>query len=105
MTRRAVSIAVAINLIGMFVTILGAEQIVGSLAARILSTSGLSPFAPPSSQMAAQTIQPLDVLVVQANTNTLLSHFVSLACALSLKRFISRLDPPSTEERRRIRNR
>jgi len=103
MTRRAVSIAVTINLVGMFVTILGAEQIVGSLAARILSSSGLSPFAATSANLVAQTIQPLDVLVVQANTNTLLSHYISLACALSLKKFISRLDPPSTEEKRRLR--
>ena len=45
-----------------------------------------------------QTLQPLDVLVVQANTNILSSHFVSLACLLWLSRMVDQLDPPSLEE-------
>ena len=41
-----------------------------------------------------QTLQPLDVLIMQANTNVLSSHFVSLACLLWLARMINLLDPP-----------
>jgi hypothetical protein len=42
-------------------------------------------------------LQPLDILVVQANNNTIFSHFCSLAAYLFLGRSISQLDPPSVE--------
>ncbi len=87
---------------GMFVTLLGAEQIVGSLAAKVLTMQGVSPFGNAASMaVATQTLQPLDILVVQANTNTLLSHFVSLACALYLTKSVHKLDPPSEDEKRK----
>ena len=88
----------------MLVTLIGAEQIVGLLAAKVLTIQGLSPFQAPfgaglgGAGLGAQSVQPLDVLIVQANTNTLLSHFVSLVCCLILTRSVHLLDPPSVED-------
>jgi len=84
----------------MALTLIGAEQIVGLLAAKALTSvqNGGGNFALGAGGVASQTLQPLDILVVQANTNTLLSHFVSLGCSLFLTRSVRRLDPPSVEE-------
>lgn len=103
MIRRAISIGSYLNIMGMFITLIGAEQIVGLLAAKALTSQGISPFGVAVSgaglgTIASQTLQPLDILVVQANTNTLLSHFVSLVCTLYLTRSVRRLDPPSVED-------
>ena len=95
MLRKAISIGVLLNVIGIFFAIMGAEQIVGVLAIKVLTarTGGLA--LDPSS--AAMALQPLDILVVQANTNTLFSHFCSLVALLYMSRSILKLDPPSTE--------
>lgn len=103
MIRRAIAIGSTINLIGMFVTLIGAEQIVGLLAAKVLTMQGISPFlsgggAVGAVGLGAQSVQPLDVLIVQANTNTVLSHFLSLVCCLILTRSVHVLDPPSVED-------
>ena len=101
--RRVIRIGTMLNLFGMAITLLGAEQIVGVLAAKVLTMQGL-PLGGAGggfgggAVLGAQSIQPLDILIVQANTNTLLSHFVSLVCALWLVRSVHRLDPPSTDE-------
>lgn len=94
MLRRAIQTGCTINLLGMAATLLGAEQIVGSLAIKVLTQSGIQVTA--YGQMPAQ-LQPLDILIVQANTNTLLSHFCSLCGFLWMVRFIKKLDPPSKE--------
>jgi hypothetical protein len=94
MLRRAVKVGCTINLAGMFATLLGAEQIVGALAIKVLTQSGIQVTA--YGQMPAQ-LQPLDILIVQANTNTLLSHFCSLVGYLWMVRFIHKLDPPSVK--------
>lgn len=100
--RRLVASGLLINLIGMLVTIIGAEQIVGGLAARVLSMQGVTPFGGGVSGavngVSSQTVQPLDILIVQANTNTLFSHFVGLLCGVYFNRWIDRLDPPSTDD-------
>jgi len=98
--RRAVTIGAALNLLGMLVTLIGAEQIVGLLSAKILTMQGVTPFGGGvgSLGLTTQSIQPLDILIVQANTNTLLSHFLSLGCCLILTRSVHLLDPPSVEE-------
>lgn len=98
--RRVIRIGTVLNLFGMAITLLGAEQIVGVLAAKVLTMQGLplgGGFGG-GGVLGAQSIQPLDILIVQANTNTLLSHFVSLVCGLWLVRSVHRLDPPSIEE-------
>ena len=92
--RRTIEVGVTLNVIGMFFTIIGAEQIVGALAIKALTTSRSL-----SLTMDANTLlQPLDILVVQANTNTLFSHFASLVSLLYLSRQLRKLDPPSVEQ-------
>jgi len=92
--RRTITVGVTVNLLGMLVTLLGAEAIIGLLAAKVLTSQGVIT----SPSMAPQLLQPLDILIVQANTNTLLSHFFSITSLLYLTRWVSRLDPPSTED-------
>ena len=96
--RRAVKVGLFINLAGMFITILGAEQIVGTLAAKVLTMQSAFGQTAGSVSSYGPSLQPLDILIVQANTNTLFSHFVSLACTLYLNRWVDRLDPPSQED-------
>ena len=82
-------------MVGLLASVLGAQVIVGSLAAKSMQVfvGGVA-----GGIVGGQTLQPLDVLIVQANTNILSSHFVSLACLLWLARTIDLLDPPSLED-------
>lgn len=96
--RRVIKVGATINLTGLFTSVLGAQFIIGSLVAKSMSNvigfgAGIS-----GGMVSAQTLQPLDLLVVQANTNMLTSHFISLACLLWLTRMVDKLDPPSLEE-------
>lgn len=82
--ERAGSIAAVgttLNIVGMVLCLLGAETIVGTLAAKALtqSTASVTPggFVP-------SPVQALDVLIVQANTNTLFAHFISLCANMRL---------------------
>ena len=81
--RRAIRVQVGLNLVGLFLTLLAAEEIVGSLALKVL-TAGNGLLYGGSGVGAEGFVQPLDILIVQANTNTLLSHFASLSTALYL---------------------
>lgn len=92
--RRAVQVGVTINLVGLLVTLIAAEEIVGLLAIKVLTNRNGANFM---MMDGASALQPLDILVVQANTNTLLSHFFSLASLLYLTDRIRTLDPPSSE--------
>jgi hypothetical protein len=98
MIRRTITIGSVLNLSGMFLALIGAQQIVGLLASKLLTMQGVTPFAMTAAGVSAQTLQPLDILIVQANTNTLLSHFISLICGLVMTRGIDKLDPPSVED-------
>ena len=102
MVRRAISVGVTLNLVGMALALVGAEQIVGSLAVKVLTQQG-GVFGGVD-RVAVQTLQPLDILVVQGNTNTLLSHFCSLVSLLYQTKLVRQLDPPSVEgdERKRL---
>jgi hypothetical protein len=76
-----------INLVGMLLTLLGGQAIIGSLLAKSLSQpQGNAIFA----ERLAQFVQPLDIFVVQANTNTILAHFVGVVATLWLLRSMSR---------------
>jgi len=98
MLRRTITVGSILNLVGMFVTLIGAQQIVGLLASKLLTMQGVTTFGMNAAAVSAQTLQPLDILIVQANTNTLLSHFISLVCCLIMTRGVDKLDPPSIEE-------
>ena len=93
--RRVIKVGVSLNLVGLLTSILGSQYIVGTLVAKSMTSFGLGGVAAGG---VVQTLQPLDVLVVQANTNILSSHFVSLACLLWLSRMVDQLDPPSMED-------
>jgi hypothetical protein len=95
MLRRAIRIGVLLNLIGLAVTLVAAEEIVGSLAIKVLTNQRVPT---PGAYMAPmEGLQPLDILIVQAITNTLLSHFCSLVGLLFLTDRVAQLDPPSEE--------
>lgn len=72
MLLRAVRVGISINLLGLLLHLLAAQQIIGSLAIQVLSNSNL----------LQGGLQPLDVLIVQANTNALLSQYCSLVSLL-----------------------
>jgi hypothetical protein len=97
MLRRTIQVGTTLNLLGMFVTIIGAEEIVGTLCAKVLTTQGV-PGGVMAAAGASQIVQPLDILIVQANVNILLSHFVSLTCTYLLNKWVDKLDPPSIED-------
>eukprot|EP00562_Extubocellulus_spinifer_P011853 CAMPEP_0178539730 /NCGR_PEP_ID=MMETSP0697-20121206/656_1 /TAXON_ID=265572 /ORGANISM="Extubocellulus spinifer, Strain CCMP396" /LENGTH=339 /DNA_ID=CAMNT_0020172033 /DNA_START=62 /DNA_END=1081 /DNA_ORIENTATION=- len=100
--RRAITVGSALNLAGMLATLLGTFVIIGGLATKVLTAGlgggGAVVMGGGPNAVALQTVQPLDILIIQANANTLLSHFVSLFLTLFLTRFVMRMDPPSTED-------
>ena len=85
--RRYCQISVVIALIGMFVTIISAEMIVGNLVSKTLLSSQVIGVVPVLSATGAaqNTLQALDIFLVQANTNALVAHFAPLACYLFLQ--------------------
>tara|TARA_B110001450_G_scaffold235313_1_gene239929 strand:+ start:67 stop:939 length:873 start_codon:yes stop_codon:yes gene_type:complete len=102
MLRKSITLGTYLNLAGMTLSILGAAQIVGSLAIKVLTTSA-NPAQTMYQQGGIMLIQPLDILVVQANNNTLFSHFCSIVAYLFLGRSIEQLDPPSVDDNERTR--
>ncbi len=76
---RILYIGLGINLIGMLLTILGAQAIVGSLVAKSFA-QGIGIF----SGNIQRFINPLDIFVVQANTNTIMAHFIGLISTLGI---------------------
>ena len=90
--RRYCQISVVIALIGMFVTIISAEMIVGNLVSKTLLSSQVVGVVPVLSAngVAQNTLQALDIFLVQANTNALVSHFAPLVCYLFLQTQIPR---------------
>lgn len=78
---RILKIGLFISLGGMLATLLGGEATVGALLAKALSQpQGAAVFGAPGS--VSQYVQPLDIFVIQANTNILLAHFVGLVFTL-----------------------
>jgi hypothetical protein len=79
----------------MMFALLSAEQIVGTLASKILSAGSVGYGAPAgvtlNGALAAMPIQAVDIFLVQANTNSLLSHFTSLVCYLFLQTRLPKL--------------
>jgi Protein of unknown function (DUF3611) len=71
-------IGVVVNLVGMFLTLLGAGAIVGTLAIRAQqgNFSAVGGFS--------QTIQPIDLQIIQASFNVVFAHFVGLTSSLWL---------------------
>ncbi len=82
---QALRIGLFINLIGMLLTIFGAQAIVGSLVGKSFS-QGFAVF----SGNSLRFITPLDIFLVQSNTNTIMAHFVGLIATLWLLQCMNR---------------
>ena len=87
-TLQILRLGLIINLVGMLLTILGAQAIVGVLLVKSLSLPQVGAIYSPN--QVNQAIRPLDILVVQANTNTVAAHFVGLLASLWLLNRINR---------------
>lgn len=85
-TVQVLRLGVMVNLGGILVTLLGAQAIVGTLVARSISPQAVTTqlFDP------TRIISGLDMLVVQANTNTVSAHFAGLVVSLWLLYRITR---------------
>ncbi|MGD1907984.1 MAG: DUF3611 family protein [Leptolyngbyaceae cyanobacterium] len=78
-----------ISLGGMLISLLGGQAIIGALLAKALSQpQGAAVFG--AGANVTQFVQPLDIFVVQANTNILLAHFGAISCTLWLFRTVNR---------------
>lgn len=73
-----IKIGIIINLVGMFITLIGAASIVGALTLR--SQQGV--FA--GAGNFNLTIQPLDFQIIQSSFNIIFAHFVGLVTSLWL---------------------
>ncbi|XP_010530742.1 PREDICTED: protein TIC 21, chloroplastic-like [Tarenaya hassleriana] len=84
---RGLKNGIMVNLLGMGGAILGMQATVGFLVAKALTTSanpfyqGVSPGYSP--------VLALDIFLVQASANTILSHFLGLVCSLELLRSVT----------------
>ena len=98
MLRKSIQVGVTLNLVGMLFCLLSAEQIVGTLAIKVLTSAApaRTTMALLESSSGSSFLQPLDILVVQANTNTLFSHFTSLVALLYMTKSLAKLDPPTS---------
>lgn len=74
---------IMINIIGMGTTLLGISTLVGLLVAKTLGNASINPFLA-GTAAGYNPVLALDVFLVQAATNTLLGHFLSLICSLWL---------------------
>ncbi|MBE9222837.1 DUF3611 family protein [Cyanobacterium stanieri LEGE 03274] len=83
-TLNLIRIGLVLNLVGMLFAILGAEALVGLTLAKLLT---LSPqLIGPNTD---QYVNSLDMLIIQANTNTIAAHFSGIATSLFLLNRIS----------------
>ncbi|MFN6566576.1 hypothetical protein A6770_13350 [Nostoc minutum NIES-26] len=86
-TVQVLRLGLWVNLAGTLVTLLGAQAIVGTLVARSISPQAITTqFFDPT-----RIISGLDMLVVQANTNTVSAHFAGLVATLWL---LNRINKP-----------
>jgi hypothetical protein len=85
-TLQIIRLGLIVNLVGMLLTILGAQAIVGSILAKSLS----QPQGAFTAIDPTRFVQSVDLFVVQANTNTIAAHFVGIAASLWLFNRVNR---------------
>ncbi len=73
-------IGLGVSIAGLLITTIGAEAIMGTLAAKSLTQAAGAVLNP----VQGSLIRPVDIFVAQANTNTSLAHLVGLVCSLWL---------------------
>lgn len=86
-TIQLLQLGIMLNLVGMLLTIVGAEAIVGGLIARSIAQPQAYPLY---GNNAIPIIRPLDFFVVQANTNTIAGHFAGLVSSFWLLSRVNR---------------
>lgn len=88
-TVQVLQFSLIVHLVGMLLTLLGAQAIVGTLLTKSLTLpqfgAGVYTQIDPS-----RIIQSLDIFVVQANTNTVTAHFAGLIASIWLLYRISK---------------
>lgn len=87
-TIQLLRLGLSINLVGLLVGLIGAQAIVGALVAKSLTLpqAGVGVYQVDPSRI----IRPLDIFVVQANTNTVAAHFAGLIGSLWLLNRVNR---------------
>lgn len=83
---------VIINLLGMGLTLLGMQATIGTLVAKSL-TSTAGPYLQ-GTPAGYSPVLALDVFLVQASANTVLSHFLGLFFSMELLRSVTHAQPP-----------
>jgi hypothetical protein len=78
-TMRLIRIALIFNLVGMVFAIIGAETLVGLALAKLLTLSPQLIGSNPQNY-----VNSLDLLIIQANTNTIGAHFAGIVTSLIL---------------------
>jgi hypothetical protein len=87
-TIQVLRFGLIVSLVGMLLTVLGAEAITGTLLGKSLAQAqGVAIYDP---QFINRVIQPLDIFVVLANTHTVTAHFVGLITSIYLLNRINR---------------
>ncbi|WP_243146586.1 DUF3611 family protein [Scytonema sp. UIC 10036] len=91
-TVQVLQFALVVHLAGMLLTLLGAQAIAGTLIVKSLTLPqfgvGVYTQIDPN-----RIIQPIDIFVVQANTNTVTAHFAGLVSSIWL---LYRLSKPQS---------
>ena len=88
-TLQLIRTGLIINLVGMFFSILGAEALAGIVLIKILTLpQGSISFG---TQNSSQFINPVDLIIVQANTNSIMAHFAGIASSLWLLQRLTNL--------------
>lgn len=82
---RTVSVGLSSNVIGIATTLLGLQAVVGFLVAKTLANATANPFLAGGAGSYSPVLA-LDVFLVQAATNCLLSHFISMCVNMYLQR-------------------
>ncbi|NMF82614.1 DUF3611 family protein [Nodosilinea sp. P-1105] len=85
---QALRVGIMISMAGMLITLFGGQALIGSLLAKALAQPQAGAVFVPGN--INQYVEAFDIFIVQANTNTLLAHFVSLAATLWLLRTVNR---------------
>jgi len=85
-TLQVIRLGLTVNMVGMLIAIIGAETIAGIVLAKSLA---LPPNAI-SAQDLSRFVNSLDLLIVQANTNSIAAHFAGIVSSLVLLNRITR---------------
>ncbi|MEC4983431.1 MAG: DUF3611 family protein [Oscillatoria sp. PMC 1068.18] len=84
-TIEVLRLGLIVNLVGMFLTLLGAEATVGIILGKALSQpQGLTTYDP------ERFVRALDIFIVQANINTIAAHFAGIILSLLLINRVTR---------------